>query len=112
MSSRPRPPKSLRDDGKRLWSVVTEAYDLEPDALEVLRLACEAEDRRADAKRFLDANGISYTNTAGVPRMRPEFIAERDSRSAVARLLKQLGLDLEPVNDRPGRPPGSTKRGH
>jgi P27 family predicted phage terminase small subunit len=106
MISQPAAPKHLRSDGRKLWKTVTSEYRLEPDALALLTLACEALDRCADCRRYVDEHGVSFTNKAGVPRMRPEAIAERDARAAVARILGKLGLDLEPLHPAPGRPAG------
>jgi P27 family predicted phage terminase small subunit len=86
--------------------VLTE-YDLPPEALAVLSLACQAQDRYADARRAIDEHGTTFNDRWGQVKVRPEVLVERDSRQAVARLLKQLGLDLEPLHPGRGRPPGS-----
>jgi hypothetical protein len=33
---------------------------------------------------------------------------ERDQRAALVRCLRNLNLDLEPLRDRPGRPPSGS----
>jgi len=102
----PPPPKHLKSDGKELWGVVTREYDLPPDALTLLRLAAEALDRSQAARREIDKDGLTFVDSKGHPRSHPAATVERDSRAACARLLGQLGLDLEPVRPGPGRPPG------
>jgi hypothetical protein len=41
-----------------------------------------------------------------VMKPHPLLAAERDARSQFLQGLKSLNLDLEPLRDRPGRPPG------
>jgi phage terminase small subunit len=86
--------------------VLTE-YDLPPEALAVLALACQSADRYGEARRAIDEHGTTFLDRWGQVKVRPEVLVERDSRQAVARLLKQLGLDLEPIHPGRGRPPGS-----
>src|SRR5262249_3370737 len=100
----PQPPRYLRADGRELWKRVLGEYNLPSEALAVLALACQAQDRDADARRALDEHGTTFQDRWGQVKMRPEVLIERDSRQSVARLLKQLGLDLEPLQPGPGRP--------
>jgi phage terminase small subunit len=106
----PVPPRHLRAAGKALWKVVVHEYDLPPDALALLTLGCEAADRCADARKVLDRKGpnggTTYMDRFKQPKLRPEVLVERDARLTVARILKQLGLDLEPIQPAPGRPAG------
>jgi hypothetical protein len=85
---------------------VVQEYDLAGDALALLTLGCEAMDRCDDARAAIDKHGATFTDRFGQLKMRPEVLIERDSRQAVARILKQLNLDLEPLQAGPGRPAG------
>jgi phage terminase small subunit len=107
-SKLPRPPANLREDGTRLWKSVVAEYDLPPEALHILTLACESADRYGDARRALDVNGTTYKDRFGQIKPRPEVFIERDSRAAVARCLAQLKLDLEPILSI-GRPSGGKR---
>ena len=102
----PPAPRHLRADGKDLWKRVVSEYELPTDALLILQMACESWDRACDARRALDENGTVFVDRFKQIKARPEIFIERDSREAVARRLKQLGLDLEPLHAGPGRPPG------
>src|SRR5262245_3935451 len=102
----PRAPAHLRKDGRELWKRVLIEYELPPEALVVLALACEAQDRCQDARRMLDKYGTVFKDRFGQIKPNPLLIVERDSRAAVCRCLAQLKLDLEPLHAMPGRPPG------
>jgi phage terminase small subunit len=78
-------------------------YDLHEHHLELLRRLCEASDRADAARAVLEEHGLVYANRFGEPRPRPEVAIERDSRLAVVRITRELGLDVEPV---PPREPG------
>lgn len=71
-------------------------YELEPQHLRLLRLACEAWDRAEQARKVLRRRGLTYRDRFDQPRARPEVAIERDSRMAFARLLRELDLDGEP----------------
>ncbi len=101
----PRPPAGLREAGKLLWKRIIAEFDLEDHALAVLELICQAQDRWADARKVLDAEGVITLDRFDQKRAHPAAAVERDSRQAVVRGLRSMGLDLEPVRP-PGRPAG------
>jgi hypothetical protein len=47
--------------------------------------------------------GLTYEDRFGCPRARPEIAVERDSRIGFARLVRELGLDVNNPDD--ARPP-------
>ncbi|MFN7315261.1 MAG: P27 family phage terminase small subunit [Phycisphaerae bacterium] len=79
-------------------------FDLESHHLHLLAMACEALDRAAAAREAIAEHGPVFTDRYGQPRARPEVQIERDSRIAFARLLRELGLDVEGPVESP-RPP-------
>jgi len=92
----PKPPVHLSPDAKAWWREVVTGYELEPQHLRLLALACEAWDRARQARRILAKRGMTYRDRFGQPRARPEIAIERDSRMAFARLLRELDLEGEP----------------
>lgn len=74
---------------------------LEPHHVKLLTLAAEAWDRCQQARELLDAEGLTYLDRFHAPRARPEVAVERDSRIAFARLLRELGLDIEAPAETP-----------
>jgi hypothetical protein len=97
-------PRHLNPGAKRWFRAASALYELESHHFLLLTLAAEARDRCCGARRILDAEGTTLIDRHGQPRPRPEVAIERDSRSAFARLLRELNLDINPPIE-PRRPP-------
>ena len=91
------PPSHLAAPSRALWRKLTATYEFESHELEVLRLALEALDRAATARRALKRHGTTYNDRFGAPHARPEVKIERDSANAAARFLAQLAIPVEDV---------------
>ena len=68
--------------------------------------ALQAFDRMEQARELMAKDGLVTTDRFGQSRAHPAYMIERDSRAAVLRGLKSIGLDLEPLAPSPGRQPG------
>ena len=105
------PPAHLRSTTGLWWQDVHKGYELEPHHVRLLTLACESWDRGVAAREAITKHGAVFTDRFGQPRARPEIGIERDSRVAFARLIRELGLDLDdPHESRPHRVHGTAKR--
>ena len=104
MAVKPRTPSHLRStDARRLWSRTVSAFELSEHHLALLDAACSALDRLIDARAAINRDGITVEGRYGA-RQHPAVAIERDSRTALARLVRDLGLDVEPTGPRePGR---------
>ena len=87
------------------WSSVMRDYVLEPHHIHLLRLCAEAMDRAQQAREILADEGVCFRDDRGNVRAHPAVAIERDARLAVARLLRELDLDLEPPSEPRRRPP-------
>ncbi len=97
----PPAPAHLTADGRHLWREVVAAYVLEPHHLAILAAACEAVDRQSEARARIAADGPYIEGRYGM-RAHPAIAVERDSRLALLRAVRELGLDLEtPPTSRP-----------
>ena len=67
-------------------------------------------DRMREAQQQVAADGVSFRDRFGQVKAHPLLTVERDARAAFLAGLRSLNLDLEPLHDGPGRPPGSTSR--
>lgn len=90
------PPKHLPADTAAWFGIVIKDYELDSHHIRLLLKACEAWDRSEQAREAIAAHGMTYVDRFGSPRARPECAIERDSRSAFARLVRELGLDVAP----------------
>ena len=105
------PPEHLSDDAASWWQSVQSDFALEAHHTRLLTLACEAWDRGQQARAILDVQGLTYDDRFGAPKARPEAAIERDSRTAFARLLRELDLDLEGTTEAPRTPAIRSNRG-
>jgi hypothetical protein len=111
VSTRPRPmpgphpaPASLDKIGAELWVDVTTTYEFsDPGSYAILEEACLCRQRAERCRVIIDRDGELLFGKTGV-RSHPLWRDELANRALCARLLSRLGLDLEPLHDRPGRP--------
>ena len=100
-------PPGLSVAAKTWWRKIISEYELEDAAgLLLLETALQAFDRMHDARALITKHGAVTTDRFGQLRPNPATTIERDSRAAMCAALKALNLDLEPLRDGVGRPPG------
>jgi P27 family predicted phage terminase small subunit len=105
MQRLPKAPSGLRPEAKRYWKIVNENWELDDDALEVLRAACFALSRQYEAQEVVDREGITY-KIGQTLRQHPAIQIEIQARKQFLTAVKQLGLDPEEQTKLPvGRPP-------
>lgn len=101
-------PKHLSRAAKAWYRSLTDEYGIEDQAGKLLlQTALEAFDRMKAAAKRINADGDAVEDRFGQVKPHPLLNAERDARSQMLAALKQLNLDLEPLRDGPGRPPGA-----
>lgn len=107
MSALETPPKGLSTEAKRWWKRLRTEYEIEDDAgLLLLQTGLEAFDRMRHAQEAIRAEGMTVLDRFGQRKAHPLLPAERDARAQMLAALRALNLDVEPLQDRPGRPAG------
>lgn len=102
-----KPPDHLSAEAKKVWRDLLAEYQIDDVAgLRILRTALESFDRAAEARRQIDNEGLTVLDRWGQKKAHPLLAVERDNRAAFLAGLKALNLDIEPLRDRAGRPPG------
>jgi hypothetical protein len=105
-STLPRPPLTLKASGLALWNSVVSVYQFDDaGSFHVLAMACQSLDRGEACREAIDKDGECIWTKAG-PKAHPLIRDETQSRALCHRLIKSLGLDLEPIRGSVGRPPG------
>mgnify|MGYP006141337863 CR=1 FL=1 len=100
-------PTNLSIDAQAWWDKITQEYGINDQAgLLLLQCALEAFDRMRQAQANIKEHGICIADRYSQLKSNPACAVERDSRSQMMQALKSLNLDLEPLRDSQGRPPG------
>lgn len=105
--STPKTPIGLSAAAGTWWQKLSSEYQLEDAAgLLLLETALQAFDRMHQARDLIAVHGAVMLDRFDQLRPNPATTIERDSRAAMLAALKALNLDVEPLRDAPGRPPG------
>lgn len=90
-----------------LKKAIINDYAIDDDAaLEILQTALEARELAEQAQALVDSEGLTVKGDRGQVKAHPLLAVIRDSRAQFLAGIKALNLDLEPLNDRQGRPNG------
>jgi P27 family predicted phage terminase small subunit len=100
----PRAPAHLGPSGRDLWAGILRGYQLdETHQRAILASACEASDRMVEAREAITRDGAYIDGGRYGMKAHPGLAVERDSRLAMVRCLRELGLDL--AKEGAARPP-------
>lgn len=100
-------PEGLAASTAKWWQQVREEYALDdPAGLYLLETAARSWDRAQQARRAIEADGLRIKDRFGQWKAHPLCTVERDALATFRAALRDLNFDLEPLRDRPGRPPG------
>ena len=90
----PRPPQNLGADGRRIFRTVAREFILSPSELALLEQAAHAYEHATAAWRTLADEGAVIADRYGSPKQHPAVATANQMAQLVARLLKQLGVEL------------------
>jgi P27 family predicted phage terminase small subunit len=88
---------------RRFYKRIVRTYALAEHHFRLLTCACEAHDRMTAARDLIAAEGLTTIDRHGQTRPHPAVSIERDSRTAFARMVRELGLSEETDSERPPR---------
>ena len=94
MSNTPKAPNHLSPEARCLWDKLLGQWSLDAGGLVILESALEAFDRLRQAQKILKRDGLTTKDRFGQLKAHPLLLVERDSRNSMARLFRQLGIDL------------------
>lgn len=92
-------PEGVKAAGRRLWSSVTDDYELDEHELSLLREAVRTVDLLADLDAAVRKDGALVESPQGI-KAHPAAVEARQQRIALARLLAALRLPAGEEDDR------------
>ena len=103
-----KPPSHLGKDGKQIWGQLVSEFGIaDAGGLLLVTTVAECKDRLTDAQALIKQHGAVIVTPSGNLRPNPALKVEVDARNGLLAALRMLNLDLEPLRDQLGRPPGS-----
>jgi hypothetical protein len=90
---------NLSESTQKWVQKVMKLYDFDTGELEILRKAAELRDMADNAKLQIETDGAFYSNRFGEPRQHPGLRVYQQSVDLMARLLKQLKINSEDVEN-------------
>ena len=99
--------KKLSKEAAKLKRAILKEYDISDEAgIAILQTAMDAFDAMHDAQVLVDTQGLTVFGDRGQIKAHPLLSVIRDARAQFLMALKHLNLDIEPLRDGRGRPPG------
>lgn len=97
------PPADLGEPEQDMWRRLQAEYALtDAGAIVLLELLCRNLQLSRECRALIERDGKIVNG-----REHPLLKVSRDADKQAANALKALNLDLEPLRDGPGRPPGA-----
>lgn len=97
----PRPPKGLSQAVREWWEEIVRRWELDQAALAILNTAAEAAETEARAIADLRRRGQIVGG-----KVNPSVGIASTAALVKLKAIRALNLDLEPLQNRPGRPSG------
>jgi hypothetical protein len=99
--------KHIRKESRVEVSRLAKEYGIDDTGgLVLLEALAETDTICRNAQDKVNAEGMTFTDRFGQLRGHPLLCTIRDARAQKLMIVKQLNLDLEPLRDGVGRPPG------
>ncbi|MDO8862470.1 P27 family phage terminase small subunit [Haliea sp. E1-2-M8] len=98
----------MSTEARSWWDRLLAEYGIADDAgLLLMQTALESFDRMRDCQAAVTRDGAMIKDRFDQLKPHPLLATERDARAQMLSALKALNLDLEPLRDGVGRPPGA-----
>lgn len=92
VSRKPAAPADLEKRGRAFWREVLKIYELNVDEMQLLAEACRTLDDCDRLRVVIETEGQMIKGSTGQSRLHPAIGELRQTRTALAKFLAQLGL--------------------
>ncbi len=93
------PPKNLSRDSRKLWLQLNREWELDTQALMVLRVGLEAYDQLKEARALIDLEGAIIETPTHFFKEHPALKVEREARAGFLQAWRMLAFNVEPPID-------------